>query len=199
MNDGHAQEFASALGGLAETFGEPLSAGRIDGYFLALKDLPMEAVLASIARAMRSSRFFPKPAELREFIEGTGDDLAALAWTRVIRAIERIGTYQSVDFGDPVLHATVDGLGGWSEFWRIERMDAREQGFKRAEFVRLYGALRSRGVEDAPRRLLGQHEVANRERGYLGKDETLVIGPGGSIKALPAPLNAVPSESEATP
>ena len=183
-------QFIGALLGLGELFNETLSERRQEAYFSALSDLPMDRILGAITHAARACKFFPKPAELREFVNGSSDDRAALAWTRFLRALTEVGTYQSVDFGDPALHATVEALGGWHEAWRIERLDAKDQGFKRAEFCRLYGALEGRGatIGAGPRRLVGQHEIVNHRAGHRSQVWLALIGADGCRIGPPASL-----------
>lgn len=199
MQSDDKRVFAAELALTAEVFGEQLSPTRIEAYFLALAEFDVDAVRAALRQSVKVSRFFPKPAEIREVIEGGGlEDKAVLAWSRFLRAVERVGTYQSVDFGDPVLHATVQAMGGWLEQWRLERMDERELGYKRAEFVRLYAALSKRGPTlDAPKRLIGQAEASNVARGFLGRDPVLQLTAGGdAVKALP-PAPSLSERSEA--
>jgi hypothetical protein len=201
MTNDEKKAFGVELALVAEAFGEALSPTRIEAYFLALAEYDLGAVRAALRQTIKTHKFFPKPAEIREVIEGGGtEDRSVLAWSRFLRAVERVGTYQSVDFGDPVLHATVEAMGGWTEQWKLERMDERELGYKRAEFVRLYAALSKRGdTLSAPKRLVGQCEASNVARGFLGRDVTLALGPGGDAKALPAARVAALSERSEAP
>jgi hypothetical protein len=61
--------FARRLTLLAEVLAEPMSPTRIAGYRAALDDLTPDEVNAALNRATRACKFFPKPAELREFVE----------------------------------------------------------------------------------------------------------------------------------
>ena len=116
MTPSDEQPFAQALVMTAEIFAEPLSEARIAGYFDALGDLELEAVLHGLARMRRESTFFPKPADIRAVSEGTPADQGEIAWGRFLHALEHVGTYRSVDFGDAVLHATIEAVfGGWVE------------------------------------------------------------------------------------
>ena len=190
------ESFAVLLGGLAEIFGESVSEVRAEGYFAALEDLSLASVRGAVETAVRTARTFPKPADLREF---AGGGPAELAWQRVLIAIEQVGTEASVDFGDPVLHATVEAMGGWADAWRWERDDDREQRFRAAEFARLYRALAARGAAlAAPSVLIGQQARQNAltrgswTRGTEHVDAVLAIGPGGEARG-PAALPPVAS------
>ena len=64
MTDLDRQPFATALLGLAETFGAELSEAQIEGYWTALNHLPLDQVRSGIFHTMQSCRFLPKPAEI---------------------------------------------------------------------------------------------------------------------------------------
>ena len=169
----------------AEVFAEAVSEARAQAYFIAMSPYPLQAVEHAWAESIRRCRFFPKPAELIEFIDGSDDDVAALAWTRVTRALEEIGTYETVDFQDSVLHRVILSMGGWSEMWRIQDLTAREHGFRRAEFIRLYHAIR-RAPGNAPPVLWGQHECNNARLGCQGYTPCVIVGQRGEWAALRA-------------
>lgn len=71
-------EFVKRLVVLAEVMGEPLSEMRIGGYWAALSDLDLEDLCAAMDRALKTSRFFPRPAEIRATVE----DIASKRWER---------------------------------------------------------------------------------------------------------------------
>lgn len=202
MTPDDARRFSAALAGAAETLGEPMSATRIEGYFVALRDLPIDAVERALAQAMREWRAgggrpnFPRPADLRDLVTGTPDDRAALAWSRLLGAIEIHGSYVSVDFRDPAMHAAIEAMGGWAEMWRLEPARLahegrdRDLGYKRHEFCQLYLACLHRPPDRIPRYLVGIAEAANRAglggpmaRGLGHVDEVLTLGPGNEVLA----------------
>lgn len=54
---------------LAETMNEPMSPGRIEGYWRALADLSIDEVRGAVDQALVAcTEFFPKPGKLRELI-----------------------------------------------------------------------------------------------------------------------------------
>ena len=59
-------EFAKRLGVLAEVLGEALTPVRVAGYWAALSDLEPADLYAAMDHALKTSRFFPRPAELRD-------------------------------------------------------------------------------------------------------------------------------------
>ena len=189
MTDHDHERFAQVLQVLAEAMGETLAPARVAIYFKVLSRFEIEALERAAYIHIERSKFFPKPAELIELIEGTIDDKAVLAWSRTLRAIETVGTYESVDFGDAILHATITAMGGWTEAWRWERMDSKEQGYLRHQFCVTYEAL-TRQPPDmgwATRPLIGQAEGQNRltratwARGHEHEEVILAIGPDGRV------------------
>lgn len=67
MTDEDRPAFGQAMTMLAETLNEPMSPGRLEGYFVALRDLPIATVRVGIERALAyCAEFFPKPGKIRE-------------------------------------------------------------------------------------------------------------------------------------
>lgn len=180
MTDDDKTRFALAIASLAEVFDKSLSSNVIKAYFEALHGFDIEQVERSVVIAKRMCQFFPRPANLIEFIIGDPQDRAAIAWARFTKALDYVGTYQSVNFNDPVLHAVVVGMGGWQEMWRLSRLDDNELGYKRAEFMKLYTAISKKPSLEAPARLIGQSEAYNVARGHFGHDPVISIGEGGT-------------------
>jgi hypothetical protein len=172
MTPDDAPQFARLLGGLGEVFNEPMSEIRARLYFEALKDLPLASIEAAVSRLIQGARFFPKPAEIRETLEGSVEDRARESWRRLLGALEHVGTYESVDFGDPILHAVVESLGGWHQAWAWERVDGPELLGIERDFVSLYRLYSQRRPSRAASPvLLGQHSLRNRQLGAAVRGE----------------------------
>lgn len=134
--------------------------------------------LADVLRAIgvhasSGDRFPPQPGTLAELIEGSADDRAVRAWTRVIHAVQLVGAYDSVVFDDPLIHAVVAEMGGWPALCRIT---TEEVPFRQAEFVKRYrGHAQQRSLPPFPPRLAGLIEADPRteppEPRYLGSPE----------------------------
>lgn len=108
------EKISELIAALAVTFNRTADESVFLGYFLGLDGLTVEQVKRATARALRSSRFMPTPAELRELAgEVSIDHRATLAWDEVKKAIERHGGYRSVSFDDRTIHAAVNAIGGW--------------------------------------------------------------------------------------
>jgi hypothetical protein len=113
MTDMDRVDFAEAMLILCETFGEPISDLRTEGYFSALSDLPLPSVRAGMNQAMRGCKFFPRPVELRELIEGRAEDAAEAAWGAVLKEIRRVGYIGVPELEPRVLRAVNELWGGW--------------------------------------------------------------------------------------
>lgn len=108
--------FTKAMMVLGETFNEPVSAVRIEAYSAALNDLDENAVLAAMHQCLRSSKFFPRPADIRELAQGgPRSDRADLAWGELITAVKRIGWCGFPVFDDPAVMPTIRAVwGSWT-------------------------------------------------------------------------------------
>lgn len=117
MTNQDRQEFATLLLGLGETYGEPVSDPRMEVYFRALSDLDLGDIREAANLHVRTSKFFPKPAELREAIDGSADDRAEFAWTEMQRLVRAYGYYREPPADawsdEAARRAAYDLYGGW--------------------------------------------------------------------------------------
>ena len=60
------KRFAATISGLAEAFGRKASVAMVRAYRIGLVGLTIEAIEQAAANALRTSKFMPSPAELRE-------------------------------------------------------------------------------------------------------------------------------------
>jgi hypothetical protein len=127
--------FVQLLTGLAEVMGAELSEAKISIYESVLDRYTDEQVARAINVAAESLRFFPKPVELIEFIDGKPEEAATMAWGNLLSVIQRQGVYQSIVFEDPKIAHCVEMMGGWSEVcnWRVD-----ETSMRGSQFLKLY-------------------------------------------------------------
>lgn len=118
MTEQDREAFALLMLGIGETYGEPVSEARMEIYFRALSDLSLEQLQAAATIHANSSRFFPKPVELREAIQGNVEDRADVAWAAVQSLVRRHGYYANpADIKWPdeqTKDAALRLYGGWS-------------------------------------------------------------------------------------
>lgn len=108
-HDDHGR-FAKALGILAVAHGEALTEERIESYWITLADLPIEAIERAALVALRTRKFFPKPAELLE-LAGCGLPDVGLIEALLCEHF-RYGRNVRRFPDDPFLRLVVERLGG---------------------------------------------------------------------------------------
>jgi len=150
--------FATEMTMLAEVFGEPLSEPRMRAYFAALEEHGITDVQAACRRAIKSSRFFPKPADLIELLSGNLDDRAMYQWSQVM-----LRAKGQADEMDDVAVRAVALMGGWREqiaWLRHVYASHQDEENQRRYFLRMYRAASQREAGawmalngDAPRSL----------------------------------------------
>jgi len=106
---------ARILAVLGETFNEPVSDIRAEGYLMGLNDLSIEQVEQGARRALKESKFFPRPAEIRALAIGTADDAAEMAWLEILTEVRRVGLYGTPQLSAEAALAARQVWGGWKE------------------------------------------------------------------------------------
>ena len=180
---------AEILDFLAEGLGTEMTAVKHRFYYAALSDLTIEDIKLAANRIARTATFFPKPAEFREHIIGDKDTMAIEAW---VKAHKSINMYQSVQFDDPVIHSTIEAMGGWVKFCQSEGYS--DETWKRKDFEKIYKSLV--GVaRESPLYLTGLTELENNARGlnefikppkFIGDESKRIAIECEKVKALPA-------------
>lgn len=143
--------------------------GLMQMYWSALKrlsDKDIEIAFKNIRDTFRPTSQVPFPLipHFLEAIGDTGQHRAQKALSALKEAIANYGAYQTVDFGDKVLHAVIDRFGGWVEIcqWQKHDWDINEGRFLKAyETANL-------NPDNGPEKLIGIFEHENRLAGYDG-------------------------------
>lgn len=115
MTNEDRPRLARILSVLGDTFAEPITDQRAEGYYIGLQDLTIGQIEFAAREALRLSKFFPRPAELRALAMGTSDDAAELAWLAVRNEVRRIGLYGAPDLSSDVLNAIDATWGSWRD------------------------------------------------------------------------------------
>lgn len=111
----------------------------------------------------RWGQFFPKPADIIRFLEGSAQTRALQAWSLVERAIREIGAYQSLAFEDCLIHAVIEEMGGWIKLCTVS---LKELPFVSLEFQRRYQGFVIKAPHRHPPYLCGIIEQDNAKGGY---------------------------------
>lgn len=148
MTAGDRPGFAALMLGLGETYSEPVSDVRMEIYFAALEDLELATVRRAATLLVRTLKFFPRPAELRDAIVGPQDDRAELAWMSVQRLVQRFGYYAepaAEDWPDRATQrAALELYGGWQRLCASLPADGPELLGYRKTFLATYRAYDTR-------------------------------------------------------
>lgn len=167
MNVSDQSEFRAVLVAVYALYGKDLSTPIIGMWWGALKPYDLAAVKDALNRHAvnpDTGQFVPKPADVVRMIDGGTADAALIAWAKLERAVQRVGTYQSVVFDDPIIHRCVSEMGGWIA---LGSKDTDEWPFERNRFVVLYRGYAGRRIAiEYPRQLAGHIEAKNRQFGY---------------------------------
>lgn len=164
-------------------------------YFDDLADFSaaeIESAFRNHRQQPETGRFFPRVSDLIALLQGGTKTRGVAAWDEAIRAISRVGSYESPDFSDPLIRSCIDRMGGWPNFCAMSDDWTDEDGtfhkgdkeFKRLQFVERYQSYLRNPPSDAPARILGRHEIANRTSQYA--DDPRALASGRPILAPPA-------------
>ena len=127
----------------ASTFGVKADPPLIEGYWIALKDLPFRAVQSACEEATKKNEFFPRPVELRRLAgDQPPEALAAVMWPTVLRLARESGSPRAREIAkqlDPVASEAVRQMGGAQRLGQME--SEKLHAFGRKEFERLYSVL----------------------------------------------------------
>lgn len=127
-------------------------------------------------------QYAPRLADITRLLEGSTQTQGMRAWSKVERAIRSVGQYQSVAFDDPLIHAVIDGMGGWCALCATS---VEQLSFRAREFERSYAAYRlRRETPSFPPRLIGRAEAENRMRGYAIAPPVLIGDPAKAARVM---------------
>lgn len=159
---------------LAEAFGRKATKATFAAYEHGLGGLDLPAIDRAVKTALRTCKFMPSPAELRELAgEIRIEDRAIHAWMAFEKAVCTIGHVRGVDFDDAVINATVRSLGGWDRCCQLEGNEF--DVFLRKRFIDAYVALTRSGVGDEQGAALeGAFDRENRRLGYAAQEPVMI-------------------------
>jgi hypothetical protein len=142
MKPADADAFSLEMVKAAEIHREQLSEARIVAYFEILAKCELDDLRDAFKAHSRSCKFFPKPSELIELIEGSLEDQAELAWMDVRKVIRGEAQLQVVAHSDPAITPAVYSVfGGWLEAQQVRTDDLP---FRRRDFIRCYRTMATR-------------------------------------------------------
>lgn len=115
----------------------------------------------------------PTPVEILKILRGSEEDLALAALIKVEKAMSRHGSYATVVFDDPIIHAVIDELGGWIKCCHVTE---KELTWWEKDFRERYRHHLRRGIPlDVSPKLLGILDETNLPHGETPQ-KPVVIG-----------------------
>jgi len=135
---------------LAEAFRQQATVMTFRAFDVGTVDIPIEVVEQACMRAITACKFMPSVFELRQLagcdsVSVTNQDRSSVAWMEIKAAVANVGGYSTVSFSDPIVNATIRGMGGWERFCECESGEQFDV-WLRKEFESLYGSLLRTGV-----------------------------------------------------
>ena len=144
MTDADKTTFAQHLFLAGEVFNEPVSEARATAYFAVLADLEIDDVVTAITYAMRESRWFPRPADIRHTIMGTHSDEADVEWGRLFSGADKtLSVYVGMDPHDFKQLSLNDKMRLREPFRRAYIRDLEERGLDQVKVTTRQNALPS--------------------------------------------------------
>lgn len=203
MTPAEKPAFANLLADALAFYRQDLSPFALGVWWQACDGFDLEQVAKALtAHALDPERgqFAPKPADLVRVLRGTQTDRSLIAWGKVLDAIQRVGSYESVVFDDGAIHAAISDMGGWPT---ICRGNTDDLPFTQKRFCDLHRTYSLRPDLQYPARLIGEHEASNGLRGYAVAQPLLIgdpkraqdvqrLGSDGSKTAI-TPADALPA------
>jgi hypothetical protein len=165
-------KFKEYMATLCELHDRTMSKLLTDLYWKVLEPFSDEQCESAFKEIIYSNKFFPKPADFIEVLQGTKKNRATEAWLEVLESVKRIGNYESVKFADEAIHSVVQTMGGWPDFCMMENEEVK---WKQKEFERLYEIISIRGGKH-PDYLPGITELDNFQRGFDVEKNIVCIG-----------------------
>lgn len=173
--------FLERFMGLCELFSKETNEFNTKVYFRALSRFDVQDVVRGIDKAIVRCKFFPKPVELIELIEGSPEDAAEVEASKVWTAITRVGAYRSVVFDNAVTAAVVEqGFGGWVKL--CSEMRAEDEKWFRKDFCKTYASFSRQNVRHFGE-LAGRTAIANEAHFKPHKEQIALIGDAGKAQA----------------
>ncbi|BBE08595.1 Bacteriophage protein, Gp10 [Mycoavidus cysteinexigens] len=159
--------FGQMLQAIMAMYGRDLSPALVALYWQGLQAYDLAAVREALNRHVNNpdtGQFMPKIADIHKMLQGSTQDAALTAWSKVDRTMREKGPYPSIVFDDPLIHRVLSEMGGWVQ---LSTKHEENWPFVRNEFVNRYRGYRMRSeVPDYPPVLIGIAEMTNQQLGF---------------------------------
>ncbi|MHB1562644.1 MAG: DUF6475 domain-containing protein [Leptospirillum sp.] len=154
-----SRDLAKVMQPVSELYGKNLTLEMLNLWFGLLKEYSIEEIQNAFSQYIQTESRMPLPADILKILLGSSDDLALAALIKVENAMSRYGSYATVIFDDPIIHAVIPELGGWV---RTCRLTENEFTWWKKDFRERYQYhLRYGTLADLPAKLLGIYDERN--------------------------------------
>jgi len=174
-------EITKVLYVFGELYDKKITEGIAEIYYDIFKNYSVDEFKTAAYKVIKSHVYnsLPKPASILEFLEGTSDDKALMAWSLAQDAVVKVGYYDSPKVEDPIISNCIVELGGWQEFCSVK---TSELPFVEKRFTDLYRLFLKRGC--GMLELVGFHNAGNKLKGYKENIKPPILIGGKSVKEL---------------
>lgn len=155
MKTREIEEFGAIIADVFSLYGRECPDGVKQLWWSALRAYSIAEVRGALSTHVQNpdgGQFIPKPADVIRILNGSGETRALQAWSKGEDAVRRVGPWESVAFDDPIIHAVLTDMGGWTRFGQTTD---EEWPFTRNEFVKRYQGYTARPPTAFPRALAG--------------------------------------------
>ncbi len=131
------QELIEQISGLFVYYGVEISPIVLKIYITALLNYPIADIKNAVSYFIKNSDRMPKVADFTNYFNGGGislDDRSEIAWSLVLKAIDKFGTYYSFTFKDKAIRKALDIIG----YSNICETLESELNWKKADFIKIY-------------------------------------------------------------
>ena len=130
------QKITKAVLVLAEYYNQNLSSQIVDLYVKALEKYDLEKINGLCERFLKIFQYMPKIADFEELLNPalSLDDRAEIAWSLVLKAIEKYSYNKSFTFKDKAIRKALEIIG----YNNIRECLESEINWKKADFVKVY-------------------------------------------------------------
>jgi hypothetical protein len=179
------EKFHALLSDVYAFYGKDISTFAARVWTEAMRPFDYAAVAAALNQHVMSpdsGQYLPKPADVVKVLQGSTQDSALVAWSKIDSTVRHKGTYVSVAFDDPIIHRVIQEMGGWVH---IGGKSEDEWPFVKNEFVNRYRGYKTRGFQhEYPPVLLGIADSYNAQQGFATSTPLLVGNPEKAQKVL---------------
>jgi hypothetical protein len=178
-----AQQIVGILAGVYSFYRADLTEFHIKAWNRVLQGYEVEQIAKAFDLHLvdpSAGQFLPKPADVVKQLQGTQTDRAALAWSKVLEAVQRVGGYTTVAFDEGAIHAAIEDLGGWPQ---VCAMTYEELPHIERRFGIAYRAHLKAGGS-YPGLLRGRTDLDNMMRGFPPSKPVLIGNPDDALRVM---------------